>query len=347
MSMLIVSITTLSAQDGEPYFIESWTDSISTVLDGKEYTIQYLIKKYDVGRYVTLGDEEPDHSNPSFCLWTVTVPAQNFETMLKFGAIEFTDIRDNDGSRRGQTADDFLLSWYADPSIINSKEFELSSFKNCLLYYKCRLVPDTELAGQSKTGLAEAQNISIFNPNDYEKDDNSTQNIGDKYGTFTDNRDGHTYKIVRIGNQTWMAENLAYKANSGCWAYDNNSSNISKYGYLYNWQTAKNVCPTGWHLPSKQEFETLLDNYGGSSYNNANYQALIPGGTSGFSALLGGFRDTTGNFDCKGNSGYFWSAAAKGNDSAWGLYVNGSHYKEAHMDSIIKDYGFSVRCVQD
>ena len=77
-------------------------------------------------------------------------------------------------------------------------------------------------------------------------------------GTFTDQRDSTQYNRVKIGNQVWMAENLVFKADSGCWAYDNDSSNISKYGYLYDWETAKKVCPSGWHLPTKTEYETLL-----------------------------------------------------------------------------------------
>ena len=106
--------------------------------------------------------------------------------------------------------------------------------------------------------------------------------------TFTDKRDGKTYKIVKIGKQFWMAENLAYKVSSCCWAYDNNTSNISKYGYLYSFETALNVCPDGYHLPTKGEFETLLKNYGGNKDSKANYTAIILDGDSGFSALLGG-----------------------------------------------------------
>jgi hypothetical protein len=103
-----------------------------------------------------------------------------------------------------------------------------------------------------------------------------------------DRRDGKYYRTVKIGNQVWMAENLAFNYGSGCWAYDNNLSNVTKYGYLYNWETAKNACPAGWHLPSKSEFETLLNNVGGAG--SAAYNSLKQGGNSGFSAPFGGWR---------------------------------------------------------
>lgn len=168
------------------------------------------------------------------------------------------------------------------------------------------------------------------------------------YGTMKDRRDGKTYKTVSIGSQVWMAENLVYKANNGCWAYDKNQSNVAKYGYLYNWETAKNVCPSGWHLPSKQEYETMLDNFGGSEdLNNENYTALIPGGTSSFSALFGGWRNHgNGNFSLIGDYGFFFSSSQYDPNYAWALVIYRGN-EEARIGGFYKRLGCSVRCVQD
>ncbi len=161
-----------------------------------------------------------------------------------------------------------------------------------------------------------------------------------------DQRDGKTYKLVYIGNQVWFKQNLAYKAHSGCWAYDNSQSNVTKYGYLYDWETAKRVCPSGWRLPTKSDFETLLNTYGGSSDGKANYTALIPSGNSGFSASFGGWRFINGSYVDIGKYGYFWSSSSKDDAYAWELYVNGGN-EGASMYYYDRSSGLSIRCIQD
>jgi len=191
---------------------------------------------------------------------------------------------------------------------------------------------------------------------------NETSNNKDENNeTYSDKRDGKTYKIVKIGKQVWMAENLAYKASSGCWAYDNDTNNVSKYGYLYNFETAQNVCPEGYHLPTKAEFETLLKNYGGSKDSKANYTALMPDGASGFSALLGGLNRSgnpnypNGAFKEKGGFGYFWSTSpykrfwnfhTYANNNAWILFVN-NYGKGAKISYTHQPWSASVRCVKN
>jgi uncharacterized protein (TIGR02145 family) len=179
-------------------------------------------------------------------------------------------------------------------------------------------------------------------------------------GTFTDSRDGKVYKTVTIGTQTWMAENLAYKTSRGCWAYDDDKSNVAIYGYLYDLETAKNECPSGWHLPSDDEWTTLTDYIGGESdaggklketgtahWNSPNAEAT---NTAGFAALPGGLRIEKKAFFSMGTKGQWWSSTVETEDG-----MSFGYYRE-----MIYDYGFigrysgnqtsfglSVRCVKD
>lgn len=172
-------------------------------------------------------------------------------------------------------------------------------------------------------------------------------------GSLEDPRDGKTYKTVEIGNQVWMAENLAYEPSGGnYWAYDNNSGNVmAKYGYLYDWQTAMNVCPTGWHLPSDDEWTQLIDNVGRYAATNLKAKSgwtYTGNGIDkyGFSALPGGFRNPGGRFNRFGHQGLWWSSTEHSTDSAWYLGIASSGIHETRYYNP-KHWGFSVRCVRD
>lgn len=170
-------------------------------------------------------------------------------------------------------------------------------------------------------------------------------------GTLVDKRDGKTYKTVRIGNQTWMAENLNNKIeNSYC--YDKKKSNCAKYGRLYTWNAAKNACPSGWHLPSKEEFEALFYSVGGEYI--AGKKLKSKGGWKngskgtdafGFSALPAGYRRSDENFYNEGSNADFWCSTLAGN---YAYYIYLSHdYDDADIGTNGKNYAFSVRCVKD
>ncbi len=167
-------------------------------------------------------------------------------------------------------------------------------------------------------------------------------------GTLKDSRDGQTYKTVQIGNQTWMAENLNYKAGeSKC--YDNKKSNCKKYGRLYTWDEALNACPSGWHLPSKEEFETLLSNVGFSGKQrgeNLRAASWENGADKfGFSALPAGYYDSLiEKFNHLGYTTYFWSSTERDSNFAYNLYINDTI---AYVSDIGMNYDvYSVRCLQ-
>lgn len=180
--------------------------------------------------------------------------------------------------------------------------------------------------------------------------------LAQETGTYTDSRDKKTYKTVKIGTQTWMAENLAYKATSGCYAYENNESNAKIYGYLYNWETAKKVCPSGWHLPSKDDLSALLTYLGGEliagdklkEAGTNHWQKPVSAATNetGFTAIPGGYRNEKGEFYVLGYNCWWWCSSGEDTERAYHVLIY-SHTKDVTISYINKNNGFSVRCVKD
>ncbi|MCQ2125361.1 MAG: fibrobacter succinogenes major paralogous domain-containing protein [Fibrobacter sp.] len=168
-------------------------------------------------------------------------------------------------------------------------------------------------------------------------------------GTLKDSRDGKTYKTVKIGDQVWMAENLNYKTRES-YCYDNKESNCEKYGRLYTWVAAMNACPAGWHLPSEAELERLLAAVGTSGDERSlNLRARSwKNGTDkfGFSALPAGYYSSRREEFC--NLGYytdFWTSTEHNSFYAYRLDISDDFAYDAH--NVDKDYGHSVRCLQD
>lgn len=199
-------------------------------------------------------------------------------------------------------------------------------------------------------------------------------NTSFKYGSFTDARDGETYRTIKIGNQVWMAENLRYKTEDS-FAPGNEESNVAQYGRLYKWTTALNIpaeyqeqspandinmyreikadnyqgiAPEGWHIPSIKEWETLMKNLPAKS-NGAELRSECvwqkPGtDTLGFFALPAGYRFDNGAFCQFGKRVRFWCKEEYGTANAYRFNLT-----EDSMDieGVYRSDAISVRCVKN
>ncbi|MDR0330494.1 MAG: fibrobacter succinogenes major paralogous domain-containing protein [Chitinispirillales bacterium] len=172
--------------------------------------------------------------------------------------------------------------------------------------------------------------------------------------SFTDSRNGQKYRAVKIGNQTWMAENLNYKTDSS-WCNGNNESNCKQYGRLYAWDAAKTACPGGWHLPDTAEWEAMIQTAGGKTVagkklkSERGWQVVSSQGDGtddyGFSALPGGFRNEPGDFSGIGYYGSWWSATESRKAAHhWHMNYLGGSVSEKEQS---KGNGYAVRCVKN
>lgn len=190
---------------------------------------------------------------------------------------------------------------------------------------------------------------------------------------------GYNYLSIVLGNgQEWMSENLrtTVYANgdtipnvtnatewsnlaTGAWCHYNNfSGSENPYGKLYNWYTvndSRNVCPTGWHVPSNAEW-TVLRNYlgavniGGKMKSTGTQYWLTPNtyatNESGFSGLPGGNRTHLGTFQNTGYVSYYWNSQENDPNDAMSYIL---HFNSGSLGASLmpKRYGFSVRCIKD
>lgn len=169
---------------------------------------------------------------------------------------------------------------------------------------------------------------------------------------------GRTYKTVELNGKTWLAENLDYDIGEGSWCYDDKAENCRTYGRLYTWEAAKKGCAAlgaGWRLPTDVEWKKLAESVGGyydwKTFKNVEdpkkgYQVLRKGGNSGFAALLGGFRNTDGEYVFLGRHGYYWSATGSDADKAWIYWFSGD-VQRLDRNDFLKSFGRSCRCIQD
>jgi uncharacterized protein (TIGR02145 family) len=190
--------------------------------------------------------------------------------------------------------------------------------------------------------------------------------------------DGHSYGVVEIGEQCWFAENLRTTdyadgsaipevTDDATWSglssgarsdYDNAAYNALNYGRLYNWYAVTNgsgLCPSGWHVPTDEEW-TALETYLGTNGHSGTEGTALKSTTGwhdtgngtddfGFSALPGGYRDSNGYFYNAGSFGRWWSSSPSGG-FAWYRYLYSSN-PVIYRDFSYPRYGISVRCLRD
>ncbi len=195
--------------------------------------------------------------------------------------------------------------------------------------------------------------------------DRHDNNLGQEGGTKGENNPasatvtdafGKTYPTVRLADRTWLQSNLDYNIENQSWCYDNLYRNCTDYGRLYTWAAAKQACSSlgvGWRLPTDQDWQALVNQYGG--YINVGQEnaqtarkaqiALSPNGESGFNLQFGGGRysNDANGFQFINAHGKYWSSTQHSEHSAWYMAFVGE--VQRHPDPV--SYGYSVRCLKD
>lgn len=272
------------------------------------------------------------------------------------------DVRKSSSSEKSGKSSSSVIE--SSSSSVKSESTEKSSSSEKL----------SELSSSSADKVASSSSVvTLAMPCKTETEDNC------EYGTLLDDRDGQTYKTVKIGAQWWMAENLNFVTeNSGCGGGSGTTEgNCETYGRLYSWAAAmgkseeqcgyghecdlasagsatfiRGVCPDGWHVPTQSEWSDLFAAVGGKSnagkvlksqtdwYNGGNGSDAY-----GFAARpAGSYGD--GRFSGEGNHADFWSSTENGSYGAYDMYLTYARVS-AYLYTNDKDYGYSVRCVKD
>jgi len=207
--------------------------------------------------------------------------------------------------------------------------FRIYAVLLCALLFSCSSDLELPLTWEELQSSASVIKSSSSETKSNPVSSSSVSTSASNSSILTDSRDGQSYGTVTISNKTWMAKNLNYNAPSGSKCYD-----CDKYGRLYNWETARIVCPTGWHLPTQTEWNSLI---------GKNLKS-----TSDFAALLGGgYSYDGGDFIGVGNLGIWWTDTKFDNSNAYTVYV---HSYDNEVETDIYDYKtdfYSVRCVKD
>lgn len=194
-----------------------------------------------------------------------------------------------------------------------------------------------------------------------------SESFGQDFDKLVDTRDGQEYKIVKIGNQWWTAENINYNILDESWYYENDSINYHNFGRFYTFESAKESCPCDWHLPTDKEWKDMeiqiglskndveaynlrgsteggkLKAIGFEYWNSPNQNAT---NSTGFSALGSGYRNSDGDFGRIGKGTSFWTSTDGNQDMAWFRSLH-SDRGDIHRGYYKKSFAYNVRCIKN
>ncbi len=161
--------------------------------------------------------------------------------------------------------------------------------------------------------------------------------------SILDTRDQKVYKMVKIGNLTWMAENLKWEC-EGSFIYEDLPKNLKKYGRLYSYEASQKACPVGSHLPTKQDWDSLK-HYADLKNEGDVGEKLMKKTKPGFAATLSGYKNAKGKFVALEEEGLFWgadnTAYFEGQMTNVSFKINGAIQKKDFKNC------YSIRCVKD
>ena len=301
-----------------------------------------------MNQLTVLGDNTPPRAS-----FTISLTSGTTSTIFEFDASDSWDDQDS-------TLLDFRWDWEDD----DIWDTEYTSIHTATHQYSEEGKKTIRLEAKDSGGLTNSITQQVI-VNDEPFTDTTITDI-----------DGNIYKIVKIGEQYWMAENLRVtryrngdsitlitdnnewkNTTSGAYCvYGNTDDFISSYGFLYNWYAIddeRNISPEGWHIPTEAEWNTLFNSLGGyeiaggkmketgtSHWNSPNSGAT---NESGFSARGGGRRWRDGPFMDLKVSADFWQKNVDWGFS-WGLYNQNTHISGTWRFNV---EGISIRCVKD
>ena len=162
--------------------------------------------------------------------------------------------------------------------------------------------------------------------------------------SFLDQRDGKRYPAVQVLGRFWLQRNLHY-ATEEMACYSDRPVFCDNFGGLYSWEAARRACPKGWHLPEIEEWNELIEGFGGYEGSKA-FKALGYGGNSFFEAKRGGIQEPQGGFRSLNEEGFFWSGTPEGDRAAFAVVFDGKT-KAIHRVPLPRKAKLSCRCVRD